>query len=184
MIKKKFSCVMAYVINKKLRNAILSFYHSIPYEYLFEGKDSDGDKYNKLPEPHITILYGITTADINAIIKPFEDIHYINYKLEETDFFDVQDKKYMVLKIGVQSNDLDALNNRVKREVGFDSSFKEYHPHMTIAYLKKDDNVKNKYIKLDLFKNFRDVTNILHITTLDGHVYFYNLSEKELRKSK
>ena len=90
----------------------------------------------------------------------------------------------MVLKIGVESNSLDALNNRVKREVPFDSTFKDYNPHTTIAYLKKNEEIKKKYDNLDIFKNFRDITTVLHITTLDGHAYFFNLAEKELRKVK
>ena len=99
MNKQKFSCIMAYAINKKLRNLITSFFHAIPKEYLYDGRDSDGDRYNKAPEPHVTILYGIITSDINEIIKPFRDIHFINYKLGMTSFFDRNEKPYKVLKI-------------------------------------------------------------------------------------
>jgi len=184
MRKENFSCVMAYVVNKKLRNAIVSFFHSIPDELLFNGRDEDGDRFDKPPDPHVTILYGIKTSNINEIIKPFKDIHYISFKLGKVTFFDHSNKKWMVLKVEVQSNTLDMLNNRIKRELDFEKSFDEYHPHITIAYLKKNSEVKQKYNGIDIFNNFHDITNIIDISTGNGHKYFYNLTEKELRKAK
>ena len=42
-----------------------------------------------------------------------------------------------MLKVDVEGPQLRALNKRLMDEFGTSSEFKEYKPHLTIAYLKK-----------------------------------------------
>jgi hypothetical protein len=62
-------------------------------------------------------------------------------KLGKTTIFWVGDS--VVLKISVQSSDLAALNANVRRKLECTDTYPDYKPHITIAYLKKND--KNPY---------------------------------------
>jgi hypothetical protein len=106
------------------------------------------DIYNEVgygleKESHVTLLYGYTKEveikDIKNIIGNL-DSFYI--KIQETSLF--QNEKYDVLKFDVNHEILHMLNDSLKL-LPNTSTFPEYHPHMTISYMKKGRGVK--YIK-------------------------------------
>ena len=109
----------------------------------------DGDLYNdesgrygKETEPHVTLLYGLHSNVTPQIIQQildnihFDDIHLTNPSLFKNDDYDV-------LKFDANGNGLlDA--NRVFMKLPNSNEYPKYHPHMTIAYLKK--GMGDKYI--------------------------------------
>lgn len=98
------------------------------------------DGFGLETESHITLLYGIHSDEVSDsdVIKKSksEDLGYLilsNASLFEND-------KYDVLKFDVQypsksEKVLHKINERLK-ELPHTSTFPEYHPHCTIAYLK------------------------------------------------
>jgi 2'-5' RNA ligase len=103
----------------------------------------DLDGFGLEKESHITLLFGypkeIEVKDIKSRIGKL-DSFYI--ELQETSLF--QNDTYDVLKFDVNHDILHALNETLK-QLPNTSTFPDYHPHMTISYIKKGRGVK--YIK-------------------------------------
>ena len=100
-------------------------------------------------EVHITILYGFIFDDP----KPIEDFLKA-YKpfavtLNKSSMFN-NDPKNDVLKISVNSPALQKLHSYLREKFKTEKGFPEYHPHITVAYLKKG------YVEKYLDKDFSD----------------------------
>jgi hypothetical protein len=93
-------------------------------------------------KPHTTILYGFhddedTPAKLKKLLKNEKGIEI---SLDAITIF--EGDKYDVLKFDVQSDDLVRLNKLMKDNFEYTNSFPNYHPHMTIAYVKKGEGKK------------------------------------------
>lgn len=85
--------------------------------------------------PHVTILWGIEpevklTSFKKYLIPPIG----INIKLSEISLF--ESEKYDVVKFSVDSKILHDMHDKIMAEVPNTQTFPDYHPHMTIAYVK------------------------------------------------
>jgi 2'-5' RNA ligase len=93
--------------------------------------------FGKEKIPHITILYGfhnnVKSKDVFDKIKD-ELKTAFTVKIKNISCFNT--KEYDVLKINIESKFLEKLNKIVK-SFPYTNSFSDYHPHMTIAYLKR-----------------------------------------------
>jgi len=96
----------------------------------------EGDEFGRELECHITVLYGftrnLTELEVRRIIngvKPF------TIKLSGLSKF-TPPEKFEVVKFDVESEILTSLNKKCQ-ELPFESDFPDYHPHLTIAYVKK-----------------------------------------------
>lgn len=92
-------------------------------------------------EPHITILYGfhdnVKPDQVKKIIHDVVDKgEKIKVEIKKISFFEVKGQEYDVVKFDVESPILHKLNKALK-ELPHTSSFTDYHPHMTISYVKK-----------------------------------------------
>lgn len=143
----KYGCVMVFFdYDSKLWE---KFQDIIDADDLYEPKDETG--YGKETEPHVTILYGLHTdipdsdikAEIDKIKKP-------SLKMGKVSFF--ENAKFDVLKFDVESDDLHKLNKKF-RKFPFTSDYPEYHPHCTIAYVKK--GTAKKYV--DRLNKFMEI---------------------------
>lgn len=93
-------------------------------------------------EPHVTILYGFhDDVSFNSIKKYIDKINIpvqitmnvvSSFNNVASDFYN--NDSYDVLKFDIVSPVLHKLNNFFKK-LPNTNTFKEYHPHMTIAYL-------------------------------------------------
>lgn len=95
----------------------------------------EGDRsYGLEDEPHTTLLYGlhkeVSDEDIKSVLGRFEFGPCI---IKKASLF--ENEKYDVLKFDVEGPNLHEANNALK-EYPFTSDFPDYHPHMTIGYLK------------------------------------------------
>jgi hypothetical protein len=143
--------------------------NNVPNNELYvEGNNSKGRE----DDIHITLLYGIIdenpvkTAEVIGKIKPFEvRLGLINAFKDK--------KEYDVLKIEVESGDLEKLHYDLAKKIKNENSFPTYNPHVTIAYVKK--NSMNKFIGDETFKGKTFKVN--HIIFSDGKA---NDSEKKL----
>lgn len=98
--------------------------------------------YGKEKKPHVTVLFGlhgnIDDKEVEEIITGFKKP---KVKLDSITAF--KGKKFDVLKFDVISDDLVEQNKKLK-ELPFTNDYPNYHPHVTIAYLKP--NLSDKYI--------------------------------------
>jgi 2'-5' RNA ligase len=133
-----FGCAMLYFnlpqINK-IHNAI-------------DPKDiytQEGDRSFGLEDkPHCTLLYGlhseVTTEDIKKVLDKYT---FSTVKAHNASLF--QNPDYDVLKFDVNGDNLHKVNKELQ-QYPFTTNFPDYHPHLTIAYLKPGTG--GRYVKM------------------------------------
>lgn len=144
-VTNDYGCVMVFFdVNKNDWDLIQS---KIDEDDLYLGAE-DESGYGREVEPHVTILYGIHTdvAD-DEVEELIEQIKKPKITLDKVSTF--SNPKFDVIKFDVESDDLHKYNKLLKTLPHTDT-YPEYHPHVTIAYLKK--GVVDKYLK-----KFKDV---------------------------
>jgi 2'-5' RNA ligase len=98
--------------------------------YTQEGDRSFGFE----TEPHCTLLYGlhegVTTEDVEKVLDKYT---YYTCKAHNASLF--ENPEYDVLKFDIKGDNLHETNADLQ-QYPFTSNFPDYHPHMTIAYLK------------------------------------------------
>ncbi|MFW6242727.1 MAG: 2'-5' RNA ligase family protein [bacterium] len=128
----------------------------------------DVEGYGIEDEPHVTILYGFNNKiprqeildNVNKIIDPQE----IDLNLTGIDCF--ENEEYDVVKINVESDKLNYLNKFFTSNYDYQNRFPDYHPHITIAYVKPGCGKKYN-------KEFGESFNI------NGSEYKYSISEDD-----
>lgn len=136
-ISHDYSCLMADVPEDVARE-IIAFADTIPDEYIYE---TDDEEHGRSKYSHITIKYGIHTFDPSDVLKIVAGSPILSATLGRVTAFHNAD--CIALKVSVQSEDLTRLNGKVRQELRCTDTYPNYKPHITIAYLKKDD--KNPY---------------------------------------
>lgn len=158
-IKYDYGCVMLkFDIDKKQWKELTS---------IIEKKDIY--KYGIENKPHLTILYGLKSGvSLEDIKSIFYDIdNPINLEIKGIDIF--ENEEFDVVKLNVKKNSiLNKLFNRAS-ELPNDNIYKEYNPHITIAYVKKGTG-----------KKYKDKSYKLEINNIDRAIY----SESNGKKSE
>lgn len=108
--------------------------------------DTINGEYGKETQPHITILYGIheDEVDPSVIVDMMEQkMKPVKVEISEIDIF--ENEKYDVVKYNVPVTK-QLLKYRDMFLTSFENTqtFKDYHPHMTIAYVKPGTGKKYK----------------------------------------
>jgi 2'-5' RNA ligase len=135
-----FGCLMAYLIGE-IRSEALKLISKISEDHLYDPSMGFG----KEPNPHITIKYGLHENDANIIFKELGDITPMEVSFRNISLF--ENVKFDVIKVGITSPDLRALNAKVCKLFKFTDKFPVYKPHMTLAYVQPGYGYK--YLKLD-----------------------------------
>lgn len=98
--------------------------------------DPEDDSYGRDGEPHITVLFGFTTdlskLEVNKLIsgiKPF-----VVYATGLNTF---NNEKYDVVKFDIKQNKILSELNTKSKLYPHVSKFPNYHPHLTVGYVKK-----------------------------------------------
>jgi 2'-5' RNA ligase len=90
-------------------------------------------------DSHITIKYGIISDNPKEVEKLFEGMKQFKATLGEVKHFSPEGREFDVLTVSVESKDLSDMNEKITKELkcatGLPSD--EYHPHITISYIKK-----------------------------------------------
>lgn len=133
-----YGCAMLYFHfpeMNKIHNAI----HP-DHVYTQEGDRSFGLE----TEPHCTLLYGlhegVTTENVEKVLDKYT---YYTCKAYNASLFENPD--YDVLKFDIKGDNLHETNKDLQ-QYPFTSNFPDYHPHMTIAYLKPGTG--KRYVKM------------------------------------
>lgn len=128
--RRKFGCLMASLSISNWKKL-----HSIIDPEDIYGTKEDG--FGKETNPHVTILFGF--EDKEGIAAQLQDQLPIEGPVEvplvKLSHFSNAD--YDVLKFDVESKDLAKLNAWCRDNFDYQSDFPDYHPHVTLCYLKK-----------------------------------------------
>jgi N12 class adenine-specific DNA methylase/2'-5' RNA ligase len=85
-------------------------------------------------EPHITVKYGLKGDALEQVKKTLADMPPITVSLGKTSLFEGAEQD--VVKVDVDSPELQAIHEAIKKSVPNEESFPEYKPHVTVAYVK------------------------------------------------
>jgi len=152
-------------IDKILANKIIAFGKS---EILDSTLASDGRE----DEIHFTILYGIEeelpkkTFKILKILKPFI------VELDEIDKFTDPDD-YDVVIINVKSKYLEKVHYFLEKQLENHNTYKEYNPHVTLAYVKKFSN--SHLVGNTTFRGVKIMVDKIIFSSKNDKKYIYKL---------
>lgn len=144
----KFDCVMLYAnVDENMWKEILD---EIDKKDLYEDPDGK-EEYGLETDPHLTLIFGInsTENDSKKIIERINKYKPIKLNIGEVSMFETD--KYDVIKIDVKPNkELLKYRNDLIENTKNTQTYDEYHPHLTVAYIKKGEGKKYlKKIKID-----------------------------------
>lgn len=108
---------------------------NIPDDMLFV--DPENPTFGREDDPHVTVLYGIHSDSPTECAKALRPAANAYVALGRMDMF--TNDSFDVLFISIFSPDLKKLNSRLINSVEYTNKYDEYHPHCTIAYLKKGE---------------------------------------------
>ena len=112
-------------------------------------------------DTHVTVLYGLHTNDLKDVV----DIDFPEIEITLGNVTKFSQPEYDVIKIDVESKSIRKANELVS-ELDHEKLYPKYHPHCTLAYVKKDSC--NHLIGNDYFKGKK----------LKGKLVFSNKSRK------
>lgn len=133
------------MIDYEMPSFIKDLQNKIPNNELYFGTDEEkkDNQYGFEKESHVT-LAPCLDSDVNInklkeLLLPLKEYKCIlnNISIFENDNYDV-------LKADVKCPNMHKTYNKIKENFELHSAYKEYHPHMTIAYMQK--NISDKYI--------------------------------------
>ena len=125
--KYPYACAMLYFGGDDMK----ALHNQITPEDLYV----EDDGYGVESEPHCTLLYGlhdneVTPEQVEEVLKKRS---YSPCTAHNLSLF--ENPKYDVLKYDIDGENLHETNEDLK-QFPFTSDYPDYHPHMTVAYLK------------------------------------------------
>lgn len=123
------------------------YYAADPAAYKFV----DGVVSEKVP--HVTLLFGLMRSGpemkkhVDAVLNDWE---LPGLAIEKVDFFESKiptEPYYCLIARIVQSAEILEGNARLRLLPHVDT-FPEYHPHITLAYIKKDETIRDSYLDM------------------------------------
>lgn len=133
--------------------------------------DDDGYGLTPLDEFHVTLLYGlhkdVSDEDIEEVVKDIKRPEIEHYKT--TSLFK---NSYDVLKLNIKPSGLVKYNTLLKK-LPHTSTYPDYHPHMTLGYIKKGKG--QKYIQK--INNLNIVASHIIYSKIDGSEITYNFKK-------
>lgn len=133
--KRDSSCVMANIEDAGIKEAFAEIVASLPDEDIYDPPDDP--KYGREENMHVTVKYGLHTDDVEDVRPLVEDFGPIEAEIKGVSFFRAKGKEYDVLKFDIESEDLARLRKKIEGALPSTDEYKIYHPHATIAYLKR-----------------------------------------------
>lgn len=149
-------------------------------------KDEDLTPEGKEDDFHITVKYGLSTQnpdDVASVVKDFGPVTVI---LGETSLFyhpteeEEEEVSFEVVKVDVESEDLVKLNNLLKSTLENEDKYPEYHPHITLAYVK--DGAGEKYVKMTDVQGMQLTFHELAFSDNKGEKTKVDLMKREVKK--
>lgn len=121
---------------------IKDIHNKISDEEVYTEKD---EEYGIEHETHVTVVPCLDNdVNLDRIKEMLEPLEKYKLMLNNISMF-TNNEKYDVLKCDANSFILKNTNKKITSKFPTHSEYKEYNPHVTIAYLKKD--IGEKYTK-------------------------------------
>lgn len=144
MAKYKFGCLMLKANKEAMHMTVLHLI--VEKEDLYESDDKS--EYGFENDPHVTILFGFhddgsKEYPIRVFGEECLNKASIDIKIKKASVF--TNDEFDVLKLDVESSQLEKINKHYATNYAHTNTF-DYHPHMTLAYLKSGTGAK--YAKL------------------------------------
>lgn len=131
-MKYDYNCLMLSIPIKNWN----TWANKLQVDAIYQPQDS---QYGIENDPHITICYGIhqhiTGLDLECYLPQLTDLDDI--VMRKLSLF-TSNPEFDVLKYDIESKKLIALNTQIKNLFPVTSSYPEYIPHLTVAYLNKN----------------------------------------------
>lgn len=138
---RDYACIM---LDYEQPEFIKEIQKKISKEELYLGEtqeDIDTNQYGIEDECHITICFGLENdvrfEDFKEYLFPLED-----YKTILINISTFENEKYDVLKVDARCPKAKESNKLINDNFEVHTDFKDYHAHMTIAYLQKGKGKK------------------------------------------
>lgn len=131
--------------------ALEDYVKAIPDDIVYKPEDP---QYGKEKHPHITVLYGINPMEedkAKALLRKVPS--QVTATLGSITKFETPE--FDVLKIDVTSPYLARINKFLRDNVEYSNSYPSYHPHVTLAYLKKGTG--NEFVNDNRFAGMKFV---------------------------
>lgn len=136
-------------------------------------REEDNNDYGLEKDPHVTLVPCLDNdVDLEELKTYLDDIS--QYDIILTDLSKFECDKFDVLKCAVKSDKLKQTNKEILKKFESHSEYKEYQPHLTIAYMKH--GMADKYLRPILPK-------LIHLKPSNFHFSFVeeNGDEKEIK---
>jgi 2'-5' RNA ligase len=128
-----YSCLMINLPDELADQIIAWGKQQIPEESLFVDKDGDKGREDEI---HVTLKYGLLDAMPSPDLKElFRNTKPFEIALAPITLFRQDD--HDVVKLDVHSAQLHALNREVCSIAPYHDTYPDYHPHITLCYVKK-----------------------------------------------
>jgi hypothetical protein len=109
---------------------------------LFESEEGGG--HGLETESHCTLLYGLNAdVSLNAVKVKLQGFGFDKCIAHNISLF--ENKEFDVLKFDIKGDNLHAANKSLC-ELPYKTDYPDYHPHMTVAYLKS--GMGKKYVEM------------------------------------
>jgi hypothetical protein len=133
-----YGCVMLYFNFP----AINKIHDAIDPEHIYE---EEGDKtFGLEDEPHTTLLFGLhNEVSLDEVKKALDKFKFSTCKVKNASLF--ENEKYDVFKFDVEGKNLHETNAEL-RKYPYTNKYDDYHPHLTIGYIKP--GLGKKYTKM------------------------------------
>ncbi len=165
--KYDYGCVMAR-IHEESAQKILDFNRKTIGEHIIYR---EGDDYGREESPHITLKYGLVNGYTEEQMKKI--LHHVTpFTIDVKGISIFENEKFDVVKFDVDGKELRALNELFSKLPNHDE-YPEYHPHMTLAYVRK--GMGKRYIK-EVKKIAKIPVNCI-VYSNRGEKSFFNLNE-------
>jgi len=131
--KYDYGCVMAYLASD-IAARIVEFGNNIVTDDMLYLDPTEPDEYGREKEPHTTIKYGLTESypkeKIGELLRGTKE-----FPIRITGMSIFQNPKYDVVKLNIEGEELRRLR-QIFDQLPNQDAYKEYHPHLTIAYVQ------------------------------------------------
>jgi hypothetical protein len=136
--------------------------------------DPNDDSYGRESDPHVTVKYGLHTADPEEVKELLKDELSFKVRLGKTDKFDSSDG-YQVLIVTAEGDGLRALNKKISNGLEVTDTYPKYNPHATLCYMKPGK--ADQYVGRNDFDGTVVHVDEIVMSSKDGKTYTVPLSK-------
>lgn len=159
LARRHENACLEFTLSGALKMRVLRIANSIPKPHIVKIEDT----------PHVTLMYPMQDEQLTDLARYIHENRFNTARVQFTGvhLFDNPDEKALVLK--VESPDLQKIHRSIKRHFKIPYAYKDYIPHVTLAYLRKKDAPQYKDWKSPLLMNPSAIYTLNRVTFEDTY---------------